>query len=66
MDNTRSSDEDHQTLAEKMVIEGVVDAVAEAMYDYGDILDEQSSSRLTIPLLMFVGHRVRITVEVLD
>jgi len=46
-------------------IVGVVHEIEEALYSYADVRDDNYVSMLTIPLLAFVGKRVRIRVELI-
>ncbi len=45
---------------------GTVVKIEEATYSYGDLHDENYNSILAIPLLKFVGKRVRVRVDVLE
>lgn len=49
-----------------MEILGEVKEVEGAMYTYADVKDVMGNSMLAIPLLHFVGKRVRIRVDVLE
>ena len=40
-----------------MIVEGIIQSVEAALYDYGDILDDNYSSMLAIPLLKFEGKK---------
>ena len=63
-----------ERLMEKKVAKPAVDlhiiggvySVDEAMYSYGDVMDEHYCSMLARPLLQFEGKIVEVTVKVLD
>lgn len=48
-------------IAEEII--GIVYAVEEAMYDYGDIQDGNGNSLLVIPLLKYEGQKIKITIK---